>query len=105
MVVTSYPDVLFNGGNRTILEGSQVWLYCTVSSRDRAVAVTWTKDNIPLVQDVPHIRMRRSDLEVPTYILMVTGFRSSDSGTYQCSAEDARGRKRTNGPTLTLTGK
>jgi hypothetical protein len=82
-----------------------VWLYCTVSSEDPAVAVTWTwtKDNTPLVQDVPHIRMRRSDLELPTYILMVTGFRSSDSGTYQCSAEDSIGSG--SGPTLTLTGR
>ena len=60
--MTSLPDALFNGGSQTVVEGSVFWLYCQVNSRTPTVTATWTKDSVPLVQDVPHIRMRSSCL-------------------------------------------
>jgi hypothetical protein len=103
LVVTSRPNLFFNGGSQAIVEGSEVWLYCQVNSRERILAVTWAKDDVSLVQDVPHIRIRRSqDGEVSTYLLVVDGFRSSDSGVYQCSARNLE--ESGNGIALTLTG-
>jgi hypothetical protein len=100
--VASFPDLLFSGGSRTIVEGSAVWLYCLVTSR-RPLVMTWEKDGIPLVQDVPHIRMRRSqDGEVVTYLLVVEPFQSSDSGAYQCTAW--LDKEERSGNSLTLAG-
>ena len=101
--MTSLPAVLFNGVNQSIVEGSVIWLYCEVNSVSPSLTVTWNKDNIPLEQDVPHIRMRSSNTtSSSTFLLVVDNFQSSDDGTYQCIAED--GAMRGNGASLTLTG-
>ena len=101
--MTSLPAMLFNGGNQSIVEGSVIWLYCEVDSVSPSLRVTWNKDNVPLTQDVPHIRMRSSSTtSSTTFLLVVDNFQSSDDGTYQCTAED--GVTTGNGSTLILTG-
>ena len=101
--MASLPAVLFNGESQSIVEGSVIWLYCEVDSVSPSLRVTWNKDNIPLEQDVPHIRMRSlSTTSSSTFLLVVDNFQSSDDGTYQCTAED--GVMTGNGSTLTLTG-
>lgn len=104
LAVNVLPTVLFSGGSRSIVEGSVVWLYCQVNSIALTLTVTWTKDGVPLVQDVPHIRMRSSSSAAAssTFLLVVDTFRGSDSGVYQCTAED-RGDTAI-GTALTLTG-
>ena len=87
--MTSLPAALFNGGSQTVVEGSVVWLYCQVDSKTPNVTATWTKDNVTLVQDVPHIRMRSSQTDTDTtFLLVVDTFQSSDSGVYQCTVQD-----------------
>ena len=99
--MTSHPAVLFNGTSQRIMEGSVVLLYCEVNYN--ASTVTWNKDNIPLVQDVPHIRMRNSTSDTSiTFLLVVDNFWASDNGTYQCTAQN--GTTTANGTALTLTG-
>ena len=101
--MTSLPAVLFNGGSQSIVEGSVIWLYCEVDSVSPSLRVTWNKDNVPLIQDVPHVRMRNSSTtSSSTFLLIVDNFQSPDGGTYQCSAED--GVMTGNGSTLILTG-
>lgn len=86
--MTSLPDVFFSEGtrNHTILVDSVIWLYCLANPKSPTLTVTWTKDNEPLIQDVPHIRLRSSDNS--TYILIVEDFQVFDSGAYQCIAQD-----------------
>ena len=101
--VTSLPAVLFSGGSQRIVEGSVIWLYCEVNSRASTFTVTWNKDNVPLVQDVPHIRIRNSTSDTSTtFLLVVDNFQASDNGTYQCTAQN--GTTTANGTALTLTG-
>ena len=89
LTVTSLPAALFNGGSQTVVEGSVVWLYCQVNSKTPTVRATWAKDSVPLVQDVPHIRMRSSQTDTDTtFLLVVDTFQSSDSGVYQCTVQD-----------------
>ena len=104
LFVTSLPAVLFLGrGVRKIVDGSVVWLYCKVNSIRSTLTVTWNKDGVPLVQDVPHIRIRNStSVTSTTFILMVDNFQASDDGTYQCNAQDER--VRASGTALILTG-
>ena len=86
------------------MEGSVVWLYCRVNSISPSLRVTWSKDSDPLVQDVPHVRMRRStsDAVSSTFFLIVDIFTSSDTGTYQCTAQQQGQTAR--GSSLILTG-
>ena len=89
--LTSLPDVLFSGKNQTILKDSVIWLYCLVGPKSPTLEVTWSKNGEPLVQDVPHIRLRNSGSDADTYstfILIVDKFQTSDSGAYQCIAQD-----------------
>ena len=91
LAVTSLPAVLFAGGSQTVVEGSVVWLYCVVNSTDPTLTVTWNKDGVPVVLDVPHLRTRRtSTTSSTTLLLVVENFQPSDSGTYQCSAQVKR---------------
>ena len=101
--MTSLPAVLFDGGSRTIVEGSVVWLYCQVNIKEPD-NVTWSKDGVPLVQDVPHIRMKRSTIDdnLFTFFLVVDNVTSSDDGTYQCTAQE--GQTVVQGSNLILTG-
>ena len=101
--VTALPEVLFNGGSQDIVEGSVLWLYCEVDTVSGAVTATWNKDSEPLVQDVPHIHMETSSSDSSTiFLLMVDDFQTSDSGVYQCTAQE--GAVTAMGTALTLTG-
>ena len=101
--VTSLPEVLFNGGSQDIVEGSVVWLYCEVDTVNSTVTATWNKDSEPLVQDLPHIHMETSSSDSSTtFLLMVDDFHTSDSGVYQCTAQE--GAVTAMGTALTLTG-
>lgn len=80
-----------------------IWLYCEVIPITLNVRVTWSKDNIPLLQDVPHIRLRNyTSTYSTTLLLVVDKFQSSDGGTYQWTAQDIG--ITAIGDTLTLTG-
>ena len=103
LVVSSLPEAVFSGGSETVVEGSVVWLYCHVNSIASTLRVTWSKDGASLVQDVPHIRMRSSSDDTSTTLLLVLdNLQASDSGVYQCTAQD--GGETVRGTALTLTG-
>ena len=102
--VTSLPSVLFqsNGGLHNVVEGSVIQLYCSVEST--RASFSWTKDESPVIIDVPHLRERTSnDSTTTTSVLTVDNFQSTDTGTYQCSASD--GMRTGNGANVTLNGK
>ena len=104
LTVTSLPAVLFNGGNQTIVEGSVIWLYCEVNSIAPTLTVTWNMNSVPLVQDVPHIRMRSStSISSSTFLLVVDNFQAPDNGIYQCIAQNEK--ITITGLPLTLAGK
>lgn len=91
LTLTSLPSVLFSGGSWNILEGSVVWLYCLADPISPNLTITWTKDSEPLVQDVPHIRLKNTGSNISmysTFILVLDKFQASDSGEYQCIAQD-----------------
>ncbi len=101
--MTSLPAVLFGGGNQTLVEGSVVWLYCRVNSTSPTLTVTWNKDSVPVVLDVPHIRIKNSiSATSSTFVLVVDNFHPSDSGVYQCTAQE--GGNTAAGTLLMLTG-
>ena len=103
--MTSLPAVLFDGGSQTIVEGSVVWLYCQVNSTSPTLTVTWNKDSVPMILDVPHIRIRNeNDTSDGKFIsvLIVDNFQTVDNGTYQCTAQE--GVDAAMGTPLTLTG-
>ena len=78
-------------------------LYCKVYPPSSTVKITWNKNNTPIHQDVPHIRMRNfTSVVSSTLRLMVDNFRISDNGMYQCTAQD--GESTGSGSALTLTG-
>ena len=78
-----------------------VWLYCQVNSTASTLTVTWSKNGAPLVQDVPHLRMRNSsDNTSTTLLLVLDNLQASDSGVYQCTAQD--GGQTVVGTSLTL---
>ena len=58
--ITSLPESLFgaSGGAHSVVEGSVIQLYCSVEPDN--VTVSWTKDNIQVIIDVPHLRVRMS---------------------------------------------
>lgn len=101
--VTAFPEVLFAESKRTIVVGSHVWLYCDVDSIAPTLTLRWYKNNAPLSQDVPHIRMRHSTSGTnTTFLLVIDKFQVSDNGLYWCIAGDGSGRVK--GKELTLTG-
>ena len=101
--MSSLPQIFFSGGGETVVEGSVVWLYCQVNSTASTLTVTWSKDCASLVQDVPHIRMRSSSDDTSTTLLLVLdNLQASDSGVYQCTAQD--GGETAMGTALTLIG-
>ncbi len=66
--------------------------------------VTWRKNNIPLVQDIPRIRIQLSNTTYITKLLLVIdNFQGSDSGIYQCRA--VQGGESAVGSQATFTGK
>ena len=80
-----------------------LFLYCNVNSILPTVTVSWTKDAILLVQDVPHIRLRASNnSDSMTLLLIIDSFEVSDDGIYQCWAQ--QGGNIVFGEMLSLTG-
>ena len=79
-----------------------IQLYCSVEP-DNAT-VSWTKDNVPVIIDVPHLRVRMSSNGTHnTSVLTLDNFRSGDNGMYQCHAMS--GGVTESGSTVSLTGK
>ena len=88
LTANSYPELFFSGENQTIVAGSVVWLYCEINSNASSLRVVWNKDGTPLIQDVPHIRLRSSiDTHSSTLLLVLDDLHAPDSGTYQCRAQ------------------
>ena len=101
--ITSLPQLVFYASNRSIVEGSVVWLFCKVNSVSTTLSVSWKKDSECLVQDAPHIILRTSTTSSSTsLILVLDNVVSSDAGLYQCSAQD--GYNTAIGTGLTITG-
>ncbi len=68
--------------------------------------MTWNKDGGQLVQDVPHIFIRRSvnsNTSSTTLMLTIDTVVSSDSGMYQCTAQDRQ--EIVNGNIIPVIGK
>ena len=85
------------------MDGSVIWFFCEVNSTSSALSVTWNKDGGQLVQDVPHIILRTSNISsLTTLLLVLDNVVSSDAGLYQCTAQD--GQDTATGTTLTITG-
>ena len=102
--ITSLPVSLFgaNGGVHIVVEGSVIQLYCSVEL-DNAT-VSWTKDNIQVIIDVPHLLVRMSSNGTHnTSVLTLDNFRSGDNGMYQCHAMSVGVTE--SGSTVSLTGK
>ena len=60
LTITSLPESLFgnSGGVHSVVEGSVIQLYCSVEPDN--VTVSWTKDDVPVIIDVHHLRVRTS---------------------------------------------
>ncbi len=68
-----------------------MWLYCDASQISDLITVTWNKDGRPLVQNVPHIRLRTLTSSTSTTLLLVIDNAvSSDAGVYQCTAREGQ---------------
>ena len=96
--MTSLPALLSetNGGVHYVVEGSVIQLYCLVQST--TASFTWTKDENPVVLDIPHLRERSYyDSTFAASVLTVDNFLYIDNGVYQCNAEDGN-------PTITGYG-
>ena len=104
--VVTLPNSLYTQSSR-IVEGSVIWLDCEVNSISSTLSVTWNKDGGQLVQDVPHIFIRRSLMtntsSTTTLMLTIDTVVSSDAGMYQCTAQD--GQEIANGDIIPITGK
>ena len=76
-----------------------IQLYCSVVSLN--VTFTWSKDGVPVVIDVPHLRERTCEdgTTTTTSTLTIDTFQSSDNGTYQCTTMSGA-----NGDSVTLIG-
>ena len=103
-IITSLPESLFgaSGGVHSVVEGSVIQLYCSVEPVN--ATVSWTKDNVPVIIDVPHLRVRMSSNGTHnTSVLTLDNFRSEDNGMYQCCAMS--GGVTESGSTVSLNGK
>ena len=104
LIITSLPESLFgaSGGVHSVVEGSVIQLYCSVEPVN--ATVSWTKDNVQVIIDVPHLRVRTSSNGTHnTSVLTLDNFRSGDNGMYQCHAMS--GGVTESGSTVSLTGK
>ena len=102
--ITSLPESLFraSGGVHSVVEGSVIQLYC--SAEPATATVSWTKDDVSVIFDVPHLRVRMSSNGTHnTSVLTLDNFRSGDNGMYQCHAMN--GGVTESGSTVSLTGK
>ena len=102
--ITSLPEPLFgaSGGVHSVVEGSVIQLYCSVEPA--TATVSWTKDNVPVIIDVPHLRVRMSSNGTHnTSVLTLDNFISGDNAMYQCHAMSCGVTE--SGSTVSLTGK
>lgn len=98
----SFPDVL-SYGNASIVQNSIVFLYCAIHSFSPTLKLSWIKDNLPLVPNIPHVRIRKStSRNYKTLLLVVDSFQKNDDGRYWCIAEDWG--YMVNGNSFNLTG-
>lgn len=103
LFVNSLPSMLFNLRNWAVGESSSLWLYCVVNSIDPNLIVTWSRNNVPLVQDVPLILIRKYVTTNSTILaLVLVSINQLYNGVYQCTAQ--RQIFFDNGLSLTLTG-
>ncbi len=102
--IVTLPNSLYTQSSRAV-EGSVIWLVCEVNSASNTLSVTWNKDGGQLVQDVPHIVIRRSlrtnTSSTTTLMLTIDTVVSSDAGMYQCTAQD--GQVTANGDIIPIT--
>ena len=81
-----------------------IQVYCTVENNND-ISFTWTLNEMTLLNDPPHIRIRtNTDGTDTTSVLTVDNFRDTDSGVYQCTATDTTLMVVGNGTAITLTG-
>ncbi len=103
--VTTHPNSLYNQSSRAV-EGSVIQLVCEINLASNTLSVTWNKDGGQLVQDVPHIFIRRflmtNNSSTTTLLLTIDTVVSSDAGMYQCTAQD--GQETANGDIIPITG-
>ena len=101
--ITSLPESLFGAsGAHSVAEGSVIQLYCSVNPV--TATVSWTKDNVQVIIDVPHLRVRMSSNGTHnTSVLTLDNFSSGDNGMYQCHAMN--GGVTESSSTVTLNGK
>ena len=91
-----------SGGVHSVVEGSVIQLYCSVESDN--LTISWTKDNVSVIIDVPHLRvMTSSNGTHNSSVLTLDNFRSGDNGMYQCHAMS--GGVSESGSSVSLTGK
>ncbi len=104
--VVTLPNSLYNQSSR-VVEGSVIWMDCEINSASNSLSVRWNKDGGQLIQDVPHIFIRRSLItntsSTTTLMLIIDTVVSSDAGMYQCTAQD--GQVTANGDIIPITGK
>ena len=103
MSVATLPDSLYNQSSR-VVEGSVIWLICNVNAT-HTLSVTWNKDGVELVQDVPHVFIRRSlnSSNSTTLMLKIDNVMLSDAGIYQCIAQDRQ--EAAKGVIIPITGR
>ena len=104
--LTSYPEILFSSSitSTHIAPSSEIFLYCVVPLVGPALDVVWRKNSEPVLQDIPHIRLRKlTTTYITTAVLIIGNFRPSDDGTYQCMATNDT--ERITGRIANLTGK
>ena len=103
--VTTLPNSLYTQSSK-VAEGSVIWLVFEVNTASNTLSVTWNKNGGQLVQDVPHIVIRRSLMtntsSTTTLMLTIDTVVSSDAGMYQCTAQD--GQETANGDIIPITG-
>ena len=99
----SLPELLFNR-DRQILEGTNFYVFCEVNRISSNLTIEWTRNQVPILPDLPHIRTDRytSPDARTTLLLVIDYFGESHAGVYQCIAQDRNDSVA--GKELNLTG-
>ena len=97
--VAVLPDALWTGtssgavGVHNILGGSVIQLFCTGTDTAGPPNVMWIRNDVPLSNDPPEVRIRTSDdgATATSSVLTIEDFDSTDNGTYYCSVVGTSG--------------